>query len=48
VDPVARKVLRGHGLGPEIHGPPRLGKRDKARLEGGMAITGPSLNARQC
>jgi Xaa-Pro aminopeptidase len=51
VDRVARKVLRGygldrafvhstgHGLGLEIHEPPRLGKRDKARLEAGMAIT---------
>jgi Xaa-Pro aminopeptidase len=29
----------GHGLGLEIHEPPRLGKRDKARLEAGMAIT---------
>ena len=51
VDRVARKVLKGygldrafvhstgHGLGLEIHEPPRLGKRDKARLEAGMAIT---------
>jgi Xaa-Pro aminopeptidase len=51
VDRVARKVLRGygldrafvhstgHGLGLEIHEPPRLGKRDKGRLEAGMAIT---------
>ena len=51
VDRVARKVLRGygldrafvhslgHGLGLEIHEPPRLGKRDKTRLEAGMAIT---------
>jgi Xaa-Pro aminopeptidase len=51
VDRVARKVLRGygldrafvhstgHGLGLEIHEPPRLGKRDKSRLEAGMAIT---------
>jgi Xaa-Pro aminopeptidase len=51
VDRVARKVLRGygldrafvhstgHGLGLEIHEPPRLGKRDKARLRAGMAIT---------
>jgi Xaa-Pro aminopeptidase len=51
VDRVARKVLRGygldrafvhstgHGLGLEIHEPPRLGKRDKARLKAGMAIT---------
>ena len=29
----------GHGLGLEIHEPPRLGKRDKARLQAGMAIT---------
>jgi len=51
VDAAARKVLRrhgldkffvhstGHGLGLEIHEPPRLGKRDKSRLEAGMAIT---------
>jgi Xaa-Pro aminopeptidase len=51
VDRVARKVLRGygldrafvhslgHGLGLEIHEPPRLGKRDKATLQAGMAIT---------
>jgi Xaa-Pro aminopeptidase len=29
----------GHGLGLEIHEPPRLGKRDKTRLEEGMTIT---------
>ena len=29
----------GHGLGLEIHEPPRIGKRDKARLRTGMAIT---------
>ena len=29
----------GHGLGLEIHEPPRLGKRDKTRLKAGMAIT---------
>ena len=29
----------GHGLGLEIHEPPRLGKRDKTRLEAGMVIT---------
>jgi Xaa-Pro aminopeptidase len=29
----------GHGLGLEIHEPPRLGKRDKLRLKAGMAIT---------
>ena len=51
VDGAARKVLKsygldrafihstGHGLGLEIHEPPRLGKRDKMRLQTGMAIT---------
>lgn len=51
VDRQARKVLKaagleqafvhstGHGLGLEIHEPPRIGKRDKGRLETGMAIT---------
>jgi len=51
VDAVARKVLKahgldryfvhstGHGLGLEIHEPPRLGTRDKTRLQPGMAIT---------
>lgn len=51
VDAAARKVLKGygldgafihstgHGLGLEIHEPPRLGKRDKGRLRAGMAIT---------
>jgi Xaa-Pro aminopeptidase len=51
VDRQARKVLQGygldaafvhstgHGLGLEIHEPPRIGKRDKARLEAGMTIT---------
>ncbi len=51
VDRSARKVLKaygldrafvhstGHGLGLEIHEPPRLGKRDKGRLQAGMAIT---------
>ena len=51
VDRQARKVLKGygldrafvhstgHGLGLEIHEPPRLGKRDKGRLETGMAVT---------
>jgi Xaa-Pro aminopeptidase len=29
----------GHGLGLEIHEPPRLGKKDKTRLQTGMAIT---------
>ena len=51
VDAAARRVLKahgldrffvhstGHGLGLEIHEPPRIGKRDKSRLETGMAIT---------
>ena len=51
VDRQARKVLdaqglgrafvhsTGHGLGLEIHEPPRIGKKDKGRLETGMAIT---------
>ncbi len=51
VDAAARRTLRkhglekefvhstGHGLGLEIHEPPRLGRRDKTRLEAGMAIT---------
>lgn len=51
IDAATRKVLRGyglegafihstgHGLGLEIHEPPRLGKRDKGRLKAGMAIT---------
>jgi Xaa-Pro aminopeptidase len=51
VDGQARKTLKaakldeafvhstGHGLGLEIHEPPRLGKKDKARLQVGMAIT---------
>jgi Xaa-Pro aminopeptidase len=51
VDRAARQVLKkqgldqafvhstGHGLGLEIHEPPRVGKRDKTRLETGMAIT---------
>ena len=29
----------GHGLGLEIHEPPRLGKKDKTPLQAGMAIT---------
>jgi Xaa-Pro aminopeptidase len=29
----------GHGLGLEIHEPPRIGKRDKTRLQAGMVIT---------
>jgi Xaa-Pro aminopeptidase len=51
VDKAARDVLKahgldrafvhstGHGLGLEIHEPPRLGKRDKHKLAAGMAIT---------
>jgi Xaa-Pro aminopeptidase len=51
VDRAARGVLRthgfdklfihstGHGLGLEIHEPPRLGKKEKVKLEPGMAIT---------
>ncbi len=51
VDAAARKVLKGygldgafihstgHGLGLEIHEPPRIGKRDKTKLQAGMAIT---------
>lgn len=51
VDAAARRVLKGygldrafvhstgHGLGLEIHEPPRIGKKDKSRLEPGMAIT---------
>jgi len=51
VDAAARNVLKGygldrafihstgHGLGLEIHEPPRIGKRDKTRLRAGMAIT---------
>jgi len=29
----------GHGLGLEIHEPPRIGKREKRKLQAGMAIT---------
>jgi Xaa-Pro aminopeptidase len=29
----------GHGLGLEIHESPRIGKRDKTRLQAGMVIT---------
>jgi Xaa-Pro aminopeptidase len=51
VDRQARQVLEseglgkqfihstGHGLGLEIHEPPRVGFRDKTRLEAGMVIT---------
>jgi len=51
VDRAARNVLKGygldgafvhstgHGLGLEIHEPPRIGKRDKTRLAVGMTIT---------
>lgn len=51
VDAAARTVLKshkldkqfvhstGHGLGLEIHEPPRIGKKDKTRLRAGMAIT---------
>lgn len=51
VDAAARGVLKrhklerefvhstGHGLGLEIHEPPRIGKKDGTRLEAGMAIT---------
>jgi Xaa-Pro aminopeptidase len=51
VDKAAREVLKkygldrafthstGHGLGLEIHEPPRLGRGDKTPLEAGMTIT---------
>lgn len=51
VDRAARRVLAkhglanafvhstGHGLGLEIHEPPRIGKKEKTPLEAGMAIT---------
>ena len=51
IDRAARDVLKGygldkafmhstgHGLGLEIHEPPKLGKKDKTKLEVGMAIT---------
>jgi Xaa-Pro aminopeptidase len=51
VDRAARNVLKahgleqafmhstGHGLGLEIHEPPRIGKKEQTRLEAGMAIT---------
>lgn len=51
VDRAARQVLRrhgleryfvhstGHGLGLEIHEPPRLGARERTRLRAGMVVT---------
>jgi Xaa-Pro aminopeptidase len=51
VDRAARSTLKrhglerefvhstGHGLGLEIHEPPRIGRKDKTKLEAGMAIT---------
>ncbi len=51
VDAAARNVLKrheldrafvhstGHGLGLEIHEPPRIARKDKTRLQVGMAIT---------
>ncbi len=51
VDRAARNVLKaykldrafvhstGHGLGLEIHEPPRIGRKDKTPLAAGMAIT---------
>jgi Xaa-Pro aminopeptidase len=51
VDHAARQVLRrakldkffthstGHGVGLEIHEPPRLGKTQQERLQAGMVIT---------
>ena len=51
VDAATRNVLKkhkldkqfvhstGHGLGLEIHEPPRLGKKDQTRLQASMAIT---------
>lgn len=51
VDRAARQVLKtaglekqfvhstGHGLGLEIHEAPRIGKKDKTRLQAGMVIT---------
>jgi Xaa-Pro aminopeptidase len=51
VDGAARNVLKsygldrafvhstGHGQGLEIHEPPRIGRRDKTKLQAGMAIT---------
>jgi len=51
VDAAARNVLKshkldraflhstGHGLGLEIHEPPRIGKKDQTRLQAGMVVT---------
>lgn len=51
VDQAAREVLKaadlekafihstGHGLGLEIHEPPRVGRKDKTKLKAGMVIT---------
>jgi Xaa-Pro aminopeptidase len=51
VDGAARKVLRGygldryfvhstgHGLGLEIHEPPRVGRKEQTKLEAGMVVT---------
>ena len=51
VDRAARKVLKkhglerafvhatGHGLGLEIHEPPRIGQKEKGKLEAGMVVT---------
>jgi len=51
VDRAARSVLRreglekafvhstGHGLGLEIHEPPRLGRKDQTKLRAGMVVT---------
>ncbi len=51
IDRAAREVLKGHGLdkaflhstghglGLEIHEPPRIGKKEKMKLAAGMAIT---------
>jgi Xaa-Pro aminopeptidase len=51
VDATAREVLKkhgfdkefihstGHGLGLEIHEPPKIGKKQKTRLQAGMVIT---------
>jgi Xaa-Pro aminopeptidase len=51
VDRAARNVMKtkkldrefvhstGHGLGLEIHEPPRIGRNDKTKLQAGMAIT---------